>query len=221
MAKGLAALSGSKKGQEYLQSREKRALDIGLSLPLVIVSGPAILALGSLKALEDRGPMFYKQKRWPGQNGGKPLEVIKIRSMRPNADQVQNVFEFSRGRKPWQDARCTPFGSFIRRYHLDELPQLCQVLVGQLSLVGIRPTSFPVRGLLGEKWSGERLEKWASTYGKIPKGLSGLNQIFGNPNRQDEKRYHLDVFYAKNASLGLDFYLIFRTGLKILKNHGA
>lgn len=204
-------IDGGKRGKEYLESKLKRALDLGIGFPLAVVSTPAIFALGAAKVAEDGGPMFYIQERRTSSKG-KSLKVMKMRSMKPDSDKEEDWYnKYVRGKEGCQDSRSTPLGSFMRKYDLDELPQFYQVVLGQLSLIGPRPCSEKSLSTLDEKWSKERLERWDTLSLHCPKGISGLAALFGTKLKEVEKRYHFDVFYAKNANLGLDLYLVWRT----------
>jgi sugar transferase EpsL len=133
---------------------------------------------------------------------GKTLRVVKIRSM---------LGGMSRGAGLRPTTACTSFGRFIRRYYLDELPQLIQVLTGQLSLVGIRVLPRDVYDGLAVSWSSERFKKWQEMYSTAPLGLTGAHQVLRGAAKHDARRYHRDMFYVRRAGLGLDLYLLWRT----------
>lgn len=141
--------------------------------------------------------LFLQDRVGPDE---KPLRVMKIRSMVPN-----NV---GTGR---HIPACTSFGRFIRQQYLDELPQLLQVLTGQLSLVGTRVLPVEVYEGLASSWSSERFERWRAMYASTPLGLTGPHQILRRAGKEDARRYHRDMFYARHASLGFDLYLLWRT----------
>lgn len=203
------------KGEEYLNSRYKRTLDLAISIPATVVTAPMVAALCLAKKIEDGGPAFFVQKR-VDKTPGESIEIIKIRSMRPNSDRGRQSLQIAQGIKASEDPRNTKFGSFMRKYNLDELPQLFQVLSGKLSMVGIRLSSEGVFDYLEDVWTTDRFEKWKNAYQTTRLGLTGVNQIFGSSLKENNKRYHPDVFYTRHASLGLDLYLLWKTVSKSL-----
>ncbi len=223
LAEAITAIS-EKKGKEYMHSPEKRAVDLAVGIPATIVAAPLIAMFGLAQKIEDGGPIFYSQKRLdPTSKTEKDdgdsfdLKVIKLRSMKPHADVGINVLEFARGKNAWEDPRTTRVGVITRKFYIDELPQLLQTMLGTFSLIGIRAPAKYVVDYLKDVWSKEQFSQWAQAYHKGKPGLSGVNQIFGSQLKQDEKRFRTDLFYAKNASLGLDLYLLWRTFTKLTK----
>jgi lipopolysaccharide/colanic/teichoic acid biosynthesis glycosyltransferase len=197
LARALASV-GPSAGSSYAVSRAKRFLDLTIVIPLAVVA-IAIIALLMLvnRMLAPKRRALFRQDR-VGQ-GGDTLRIVKIRSM-------------VRQRGPDAPAAvCTAFGRFIRRYYLDELPQLLQVLTGRLSLVGIRVLPRNVYEGLAESWSSERFAAWQAMYDAAPLGLSGTHQVFRRTGKEDIRRFHRDMFYARHASLGFDLYLLWRT----------
>jgi lipopolysaccharide/colanic/teichoic acid biosynthesis glycosyltransferase len=197
LARVLAHL-GPSSGAAYSASRAKRSLDLAVALPLAVIT-IALIALLMLvnRVLSPHRPALFRQDR-VGPSGDS-LRVLKIRSMvtGPGVDAQATV--------------CTAFGRFIRRYHLDELPQLLQVLTGRLSLVGIRVLPRNVYEGLAESWSSERFAAWQAMYAAAPLGLSGTHQVFRRTGKEDSRRFHRDMFYARHASIGFDLYLLWRT----------
>jgi len=216
-AKLLSLLSPAE-GENYLRGSWKRSLDLLISIPAAVAATPVIALLALAKTIEDGAPPFFVQQRTNGQDQTITIGVIKIRSMRPHSDFGIDNLTLARGMRAREDSRNTRLGSFMRRFQLDELPQLFQVACGQLSLIGIRITSPYVFDYLQKEWPEERYERWKTYYLQGRTGLSGLNQIFGSGLKENEKRYHLDAFYAKHASLGLDCYLIYKTLIKIFRS---
>jgi lipopolysaccharide/colanic/teichoic acid biosynthesis glycosyltransferase len=185
-------------GTDYTRSVTKRILDVTLSLPLSLIAIPIILVLiGVNKLLHPGHPALFLQDRAAG--GGRRLRVIKIRSMLPGSDET-----------PAQ-AVCTAFGRRMRRHYLDEFPQLLQVLSGRLTVVGIRVLPENVYGGLATSWSPPRFEAWSAMYGATRLGLTGVHQVFRGVGKEDIRRFHRDMFYARHASLGFDLYLLWRT----------
>jgi lipopolysaccharide/colanic/teichoic acid biosynthesis glycosyltransferase len=159
----------------------------------------ALLVLAN-KLLSPGYPALFRQDRVG--RGGAPLRVVKIRSMasRRKSGAGHEVGPI-----------CTAFGRLIRQRYLDELPQVFQVLVGQLSLVGIRVLPRDVYDGLQTSWSDERFAAWQAVYAAAPLGLTGAHQVFRGRGKQDRRRYHRDMFYVRRASLGFDLYLLWRT----------
>jgi sugar transferase EpsL len=194
LARMVRALS-STHGEAYAASRSKRALDLLISVPALLVLAALVAVLLVInKALHHRYPAMFRQDRVG--HAASPLSVLKIRSMVPGS---------ARAGAP------TRFGRFVRRYYLDELPQLWQVLRGQLSLVGIRVLPRDVYDGLSATWSQQRFSIWAATYAEAPLGLTGVHQVLRASGKEDGRRFRRDVFYARRASLGLDLYLLWRT----------
>jgi len=196
-------------------SRYKRLLDLAVSIPAAVVATPVITTLGFAKKVEDGGSMFFVQERL-SHVPGKTINLIKIRCMRPNSDAGSGNVQIAQGLKPSEDPRNTKLGSFMRKYQFEELPQLFQVVLGKLSVIGLRPNTKYNLDHLQNTWSQDRFEKWRDAYLSGRLGLSGVNQVFGSQFKEDDKRYHTDVFYTKHASLGLDLYLLWKTAIKLL-----
>lgn len=189
LAARLVRLISPERGTAYGHSRLKRALDVAVALPLLAATLPLIALVAALnRLLYPVSPAFFRQRR-VGHGGSLP--IMKVRTMA--------------GRNH------TRLGRPLRRYYLDELPQLAQVLRGDLSAVGIRilPEEI-VTGLAGV-WSPERYARWRAMYGEAPLGLTGLHQVSRRHGKEDARRYHRDMFYARHASLGFDLYLLWRT----------
>jgi lipopolysaccharide/colanic/teichoic acid biosynthesis glycosyltransferase len=215
----LATLSNSVfpyKGEDYLNSKCKRLLDLSVAVPAAVVSTPVVTFLGVAKKLEDGGSAFFIQERLD-HNPGKTINLVKIRCMKPDSDMGLGNFQIARGLRPSEDPRNTRLGAFMRRWQLEELPQLFQVLQGKLSIMGIRPVTQSGSENLRGIWSGERFNKWVNAYQKGILGTSGLCQTLGSYLKEDEKRFHLDVFYTRHANLGLDLYLLWRTAVKLIR----
>lgn len=135
--------------------------------------------------------------------------------MTEQADHNDSV-KISEGRSRHEDPRATKVGAFMRKYHLDEPPQILQAAAGELSLVGQRAILEVYKEHLQEEWSPERFESWMANYGIGKKGITGVYQVFGPEKRHDKSRYHMDLFYTKHASLGFDIYLLYKTFRKIV-----
>lgn len=189
----------------------KRTFDIVGAAALLIVLAPMFLILGSLVKASGRGPALYRQERI-GQDG-RPFELIKFRTMVPDADAMLEdlLAEQGRGTTPLfkvdQDPRITPIGRTMRKYSLDEFPQLLNVLLGDMSLVGPRPQR-----------AGEvAFYDFAAERRLIVKpGMSGLWQVSGRSALSWQDSLRLDLYYVENWSLLGDIGILFRTFRAVL-----
>jgi Undecaprenyl-phosphate galactose phosphotransferase WbaP len=197
----------------------KGLLDKSLTLVAGLLCLPIILVLALLIRLDSPGPVFYGQIRIG--RGGKPFKAWKFRSMVANADQVlehhlqqhpELRYAWEQDHKLKQDPRITRLGHFVRRTSLDELPQLWNVLRGEMSLVGPRPIIHE------EVWRySERFE----LYTQVLPGITGLWQVSGRNNISYEERVTLDAYYVRNWSVWLDIYILIRTLWVVLIGDGA
>jgi exopolysaccharide biosynthesis polyprenyl glycosylphosphotransferase len=184
----------------------KRWLDIvGSALVLVLLSIP-LLAVALLVKLTSKGPVFYRQER-VGLNG-QPFQMLKFRSMREHADAELQTLLAAQGSdgkplfKVKDDPRITPIGKFLRKYSVDEFPQLINVLRGEMSLVGPRPQR-EAEVALYDNVAYRRL--------LIKPGMSGLWQVSGRSELSWEDAIRLDLFYVENWSLMGDINILWRT----------
>ena len=183
----------------------KRIIDIVASFIGLILLSPLILVVSMLIKLESKGEVIFKQKR-VGLNG-KEFYMYKFRSMVINAEELKEQLESQNEMsgpmfKIKDDPRITKVGKFIRKTSIDELPQLINVIKGDMSLVGPRP-SLPKEVKKFEQWMMERLE--------VKPGLTCIWQISGRNNIDFEDWMKLDIKYVRERSLVLDFKLIFKT----------
>lgn len=185
----------------YLDARQyksKRLLDLIVSVSaLVLTAIPMLLTAIAIKT-EDRGPVFFRQKRCTA--GGKVFEIIKFRSMVPDAEKGGKVIPCTE-----RDPRITRVGNVIRRFRIDELPQLFNILKGEMSVVGPRPE----RVEHVEKYC-EEVPEFAYRM-RVKGGLTGYAQIFGKYNTSAYDKLKLDLLYIENQSLLLDLKLIMLT----------
>lgn len=197
----------------------KRSIDLAISLvilPVVLsVMGVIYLAI----RLTSKGPAFYSQQR-VGQ-GGKMFRIWKFRTMRQGADRILEKMleenaelraEWKREQKLKNDPRVTWIGKYLRKASLDELPQIWNVLRGDMSLVGPRPV---------EKCDIERYGDYFTYYSRITPGITGLWQISGRSNTTYSERIRLDAYYVRNWSPWLDLYILASTVKVVLKCEGA
>ena len=172
-----------------------RALDVaGASLGLALASPFLALAALGIK-LEDRGPVLYRQRR-VGQDG-REFQLVKLRTMVVGAEQQGAGLAVNRG-----DPRITRVGRTLRRLSLDELPQLWNVVQGEMSLIGPRPTlAYQV-----EQYSPRQRKRL-----DVKPGITGWAQIHGRASLPWEARIELDVWYVENRSPGVDLKILLRT----------
>lgn len=196
----------------------KRIIDILVGFIGLIVLIPITLIVKLVYLLTgDKANIFYRQKR-VGQNG-KIIRIWKFRSMVPNADKIlEEMLKDEKWRKQWEenqkfdnDPRITKAGRILRKTSIDELPQMLNILKGDMSLVGPRPL---VVGEL-EEHGGLKL------YQKVKPGITGWWGCNGRSNIDYRERLELEYYYVKNCSLYLDLLCIFRTALAVLKKDGA
>jgi sugar transferase EpsL len=176
---------------------KKRALDIIISVLGLTLTSPIIIIFAVLIRLNMGKPVFYKQIR-PGKNEV-PFTLIKFRTM-TNQQDLNGVLLPDELRK-------TKLGSFIRSTSIDELPQLYNVLKGDLSIVGPRPLLMEYLTLYNAK---QRIRH------AVKPGITGLAQIKGRNALSWEHKFKYDVWYVKNQSMKLDLYIIFMTIIKVL-----
>jgi lipopolysaccharide/colanic/teichoic acid biosynthesis glycosyltransferase len=194
---------------DYQMPFAKRFLDVVLSSVALVCLTPVFLAVAALVKMDSNGPVFYTSKRVG--TGYKIFDFYKFRSMRIGADaevaslSSQNQYGDSTFFKVQNDPRITKLGSFLRSSSIDELPQLLNVLKGDMSLVGNRPLPlYEAEQLTTNEWSMRFLG---------PAGLTGLWQISkrGKKDMSEIERKKLDNFYAKHYSIWLDIKIIFKT----------
>jgi exopolysaccharide biosynthesis polyprenyl glycosylphosphotransferase len=193
----------------------KRGLDIALALIALPFALLILLVVAAAIRLDTPGPIFFAQQR-VGVNG-RLFTVYKFRSMVQNADAlrahlIRTTGEDPRHPKLARDPRITRVGRWIRRFSLDELPQLFNILRGEMSWVGPRP-AVPEEVDLYEPWHRQRL--------RVLPGLTGLWQVSGRSEVPFEEMCLMDIYYIDNWSLGLDLQIILRTVPHVLLAHGA
>ena len=197
------------------RQRIKRVYDFILSFFLMILLLPVFIAVGILIKIDSPGPIFYRSRRYGRY--GRMFNMYKFRSMVINADELLCQLKHRNEVdgpifKIKKDPRITAVGSFLRRYSLDELPQILNVLLGDMSLVGPRP--FPISQL--EKEDLRQLRRLG-----IRPGITGLWQIRGRSDVSFDKLLRWDIWYIKNWSLWLDLYILFQTFPVVIRGKGA
>ena len=193
----------------------KRTFDLVLATVGLIVLSPILLMIGIAVKLSSRGPAIYRSTR-PGI-GGKPFDCFKFRTMRERADQLQADLEPLNEQsgalfKIRRDPRLTRVGRLLRRFSLDELPQLANVIRGEMSLVGPRP--LPMRDF-------ERLEEWHKKRYLVLPGMTGLWQVSGRAELDFDDLVRLDFLYLERWSVFLDLSILLKTIPAVLSSRGA
>ncbi len=199
--------------------RVKRCMDIFIAVLALIGLAPLFIFLVLWIRSSSEGPAFYSQRRI-GQ-GGKHIRIFKFRSMVQNADEVLEKYlqenalyreEWGKDQKLRHDPRITKVGHFLRKTSLDELPQLFNVLMGNMTLVGPRPIVDSEIKRYGDVY----LE-----YREVKPGITGLWQISGRNNTTYEQRVSYDRYYVTNWSVWMDLWILMRTIPVALRGHGA
>lgn len=201
----------------------KRIFDISIASVLLIITSPLMLLIALFIKLGSRGPVIYKSKR--AGKGFKVFDFYKFRTMVQGADKIiseystENIYshkQSQQGEAPMffklkNDPRITRFGKFLRNTSLDELPQLVNVLKGDMSIVGNRPLPLYEASSLTTNTNAERFS--------APAGITGLWQVTkrGKENMDSEERVNLDIFYAKKQSFSLDVRILIQTPLALFQ----
>lgn len=193
----------------------KRTLDVLGGLVLVVAFAPLMGIVALVIRCESRGPVVFKQQRVG--RGGRPFTMYKFRTMVVGAEDAQSdlmplnqrsgpVFKLAR------DPRCTRVGYWVRRMSLDELPNLVNVLQGEMSLVGPRPP-LPSEVAQYQEWHKQRLQ--------VMPGLTGLWQVSGRGELSFDEQCRLDLYYIEHWSPALDIWILLRTVQAVLLAKGA
>lgn len=194
----------------------KRIIDIIIASVGLIVLSPLFLVIAILIKIESPGPVFFGHKRI-GKNR-KEFKLWKFRSMVTNAEDLIKNFtpeqmkEFKENFKLKNDPRITKVGKFLRKTSLDELPQLINIIKGDLSIIGPRPVI------------GEELEKYRNNTEKflsVTPGLTGYWAANGRSNTSYEQRMQMELFYIDNMCLKMDIKVFLKTILSVVKKEGA
>lgn len=179
----------------------KRCFDMFISLFLLLCFSFVIALIAIFVKFKLGSPIFFKQER-PGLYG-KPFNLYKFRTMTDARDSNNELLS--------DHARLTKFGEFLRKYSLDELPQLVNVLKGQLSLVGPRPLLMEYLPLYSKEQSKRH---------NVRPGITGWAQINGRNSISWDEKFKLDVWYVENQSFLLDLKILYLTFRKVLKSEG-
>ena len=194
----------------------KSAFDRVAALLLLVASSPALLGIAVAIRLTSSGPAIFRQQR--SGRGGTLFTIYKFRTMRADADQSFDALVAAHAEKPGgmfvkdaADHRVTAVGSFLRRYSLDELPQLFNVLLGQMSIVGPRPLPASVEQV-GHDVSRRLL---------VRPGMTGLWQVSGRSDLPFDESIRLDLYYVENWSPAFDLMILWKTARAVLRGSGA
>jgi Undecaprenyl-phosphate galactose phosphotransferase WbaP len=197
----------------------KRCMDCAIGLIIFLMLIPLFLIICAAVKLTSKGPVFFGHLRY-GRDGN-AFRALKFRTMVTNADQKldeylkqhpEQLLEWQVYHKLKNDPRITTVGRWLRRYSLDELPQLINILLGHMSLVGPRPIVE------------SEIKRYATTYDlytRVPPGLTGLWQVSGRNNTTYAERVAFDDYYVRNWSVWLDMYILARTFRAVLHAEGA
>ena len=210
--KGYNELIGNFKLYKYI----KRGIDIVLATIGLIVLSPVFLIIAIAIKLESKGPIFFVHKRI-GKNG-KPIGLYKFRSMVPNAEALIKQFtpeqmkEFKENFKLENDPRITKVGKILRKTSLDELPQILNIIKGDLSIIGPRPVIK------------DELEKYGMNKAKflsVTPGLTGFWAANGRSDTTYEQRMLMELYYVDHISWELDVKVFLKTIISVIKREGA
>ena len=187
----------------YVGSSVKRMLDLVLALLLLILLSPLMMAIALAIKISSPGPVFFRQKRYGARQ--RPFMIYKFRSMHFSEKPEGMVKQCTQA-----DCRVTPLGRVLRKTSLDELPQLLNVLRGEMSLIGPRP-----HAISHDEYFISRIPRYARRFSVRP-GMTGLAQVCGarGETRTDldmKRRIDFDVYYIENASLLMDFRILLAT----------
>lgn len=179
----------------------KRVLDFFIALFGLMVAGPIIVFVIVFLAVSNQGDVFFVQKR-PGKNE-KIFKIFKFKTMNDKKDENGNLLP--------DEVRLTPIGRFIRKTSLDELPQLLNVLKGEMSLIGPRPLLVSYLPLYNDMQKKRHL---------VRPGITGWAQVNGRNAISWDKKFEYDVWYVENRSFWLDLKIVFLTIQKVIKSDG-
>lgn len=194
----------------------KRVFDIVWSLIGLIVLSPVFIILSILVKTTSEGPVFFAHKRVG--KGGKTIKIYKFRSMVTNAEELIKQFtpeqkaEYERNFKLENDPRITKVGNFMRKTSLDELPQLINILKGDISIVGPRPVMDVETKIYGN---------YRNMLLSVKPGLTGFWAANGRSHTTYTRRRAMEIYYVKNRSVLLDLKIIFKTFISVFKRDGA
>ena len=194
----------------------KKIFDVSISFISLILLSPVFLILAILVKLDSKGSVFYAHKR-KGKNRS-DIKIYKFRTMYSNSDEIFQSFtteqkeEYYKNFKLDNDPRVTKLGGFLRKTSLDELPQLLNVLKGDLSLIGPRPIVEKEIFKYGE---------YADKFFSVIPGITGYWQANGRSDTSYDERIQMDMYYIDNRSFMMDIKIILKTVISVIKKEGA
>lgn len=222
IVENLSIMNLPTKEEKQIQKRDtvyrvvKRVIDVTIASIAMIVLSPIFAIIAIAVKLESEGPVFFKHTRI-GKDG-KIIKLYKFRSMVINAEELIKSFtpeqmkEYKENYKLTNDPRITKIGKFLRKTSLDELPQLINIIKGDLAIIGPRP-------VIAEelKKYGDNIDKFLS----VTPGLTGYWAANGRSNTTYEQRMQMELYYIDNMSLKMDIQVFFKTILSVVKKEGA
>ncbi len=219
---GITLYSSKRDRIDLLKKTIKRSFDIIVALTCISILSPVMIGTAVAIYLESGKPILFRQKR-ASIKGGKSFYFLKFRSMIKNADQLkEKLYDMNESDgalfKIKDDPRITKVGKFIRKYSIDELPQLFNVLKGDMSIVGPRP--IPI-GDFEKANESEKFWEAIKERGKFKPGMTGLWQVSGRSNLNFRDMIWLDLYYVENQSLLFDLELLFATIPVVLTGKGS
>ena len=216
---GLGGLEMVNQGRMRMTRFNKRVMDGVFALLAFFVFLPVFVVVPALVKFTSRGPVFYRHRRLG--RGGRSIHILKFRTMYVDADErLRNILaedpaaaeEWERNFKLKNDPRVTPLGRFLRKTSLDELPQLFNVLSGEMALVGPRPIVEEEKPYYGDRYS---------LLSSVKPGMTGLWQVSGRSETDYARRVALDAQYILNWSPWMDIWILFRTVVAVLTMRGS
>lgn len=216
---GIGGLEMVNQGRMRIKCFQKRVVDGLFALVAFVVSLPAFVVISVLVKLTSKGPVFYRHRRL-GRNG-RSFFIWKFRSMYADADERLAAIlasdktaaeEWAASFKLTRDPRVTPLGRFLRKTSLDELPQLFNVILGEMALIGPRPIVEEEVAYYGQSYK---------IFSSVKPGVTGLWQVSGRSDTHYTRRVELDMYYVLNWSPWLDLWILLRTVFAVLLMRGA
>jgi exopolysaccharide biosynthesis polyprenyl glycosylphosphotransferase len=212
---GIPAIGLTESAISGWNARIKRMMDLAICVPLLILMAPVLIVIGMLVRLDSHGPAIFKSERIGQHN--RHFFMLKFRTMHVDTERrmeemAEHTATSDLNHKRRDNPNITRLGAFLRRTSLDELPQLINIVKGDMSVVGPRP-ELP--------WIVERYRAWQYRRLLVPQGLTGWWQVNGRSNRVLHLHTQDDIFYVRNYSLWLDIKILLMTIKSVLTGRGA
>ena len=213
-AMGIPLIQIQRAGIRGIDIFYKWLIDYGIGIVIFALFLLILPFIALLIKIDSKGPVFYRQERY-GKDF-KKIKIFKFRTMRTGADMekeiIANLYNREEGCKIKEDPRITRFGKFLRKTSLDEIPQIINVIKGDLSIVGPRALAIQ---------EGDMLEEWEKKRMQVKQGITGLWQVSGRSDISYEERMKLDLYYIQNWSIQLEIRIILLTFLKFFPDRSA